>query len=63
VAKCAYCAKPARWNMVMVVLPQSGAPVNETTALCQDHKEEVQRRRSTPYRMWFEVLAGDRDSD
>jgi hypothetical protein len=63
VAKCAYCNKPARWNMVMVVLSQSGDPVKETSALCQDHKEEVQRLRAKPYRMWFGVLAGDRDSD
>jgi hypothetical protein len=60
---CAYCNKSARWNMVTVVLPQSGDQVNETSALCQDHKEEVQRLRPKPYRMWFEVLARDRDSD
>jgi hypothetical protein len=49
--------------MVMVVLPQSGDQVSETSTLCQDHKEEVQRLRAKPYRMWFGVLAGDRDSD
>jgi hypothetical protein len=63
VAKCAYCDKPARWKLVTVVLSQSGDPVNETSALCQGHKEDVQRLRVKPYRMWFGVLAGDHDSD